>query len=171
MDDQDKDKIALRIACIAETKLAIVVTVLLENLQQDEQNRVDIYYVLEKVLQQDTGGLERRLVNKIITLAFDQMRESQQVTNELKVAASNTLVTLARCYFNNVMVELHHHLEPPQLPEEFILVTLRNLLSAYALKCIPFMVLTLLFMCYMQKLVKGGRMRQAFCGGKCQNLL
>ncbi|XP_030391877.1 maestro heat-like repeat-containing protein family member 2B [Gopherus evgoodei] len=164
MDDQDKDKIALRIACIAETKLAIVVTVLLENLQQDEQNRVDIYYVLEKVLQQDTGGLERRLVNKIITLAFDQMRESQQVTNELKVAASNTLVTLARCYFNNVMVELHHHLEPPQLPEEFILVTLRNLLSAYALKCIPFMVLTLLFMCYMQKLVKGGRMRQAFCG-------
>ncbi|XP_050771920.1 maestro heat-like repeat-containing protein family member 2B [Gopherus flavomarginatus] len=164
MDDQDKDKIALRIACIAETKLAIIVTVLLEKLQQDEQNRVDIYCVLEKALQQDTGSLERRLVNKIITLAFDQMRESQQVTNELKVAASNTLVTLACCYFNNVMCEVHCHLEPPQLPEEFILVTLRNLSSAYALKCVPFMVLTLLFMSYMRKLVKGGRMRQAFCG-------
>lgn len=36
MDDQDKGKIALRIAFIAETKLAIVLTVLLEKLQKDE---------------------------------------------------------------------------------------------------------------------------------------
>ncbi|CAM4691842.1 unnamed protein product [Caretta caretta] len=103
MDDQDKGKIALRIAFIAETKLAIVLTVLLEKLQKDEQNRVDIYCVLEKVLQQDTQGLERRLLKKIITLASNHMRETQEARNELKVAASNTLVTLARCYFSDVM--------------------------------------------------------------------
>ncbi|CAM5080976.1 unnamed protein product, partial [Eretmochelys imbricata] len=128
MDDQDKGKIALRIAFIAETKLAMVLTVLLEKLQKDEQNRVDIYCVLEKVLQQDTQGLERRLLKKIITLASNHMRETQEARNELKVAASNTLVTLARCYFSDVMLELMYHLE---LPEEFIFITLGNLSSAY----------------------------------------
>ncbi|CAM4545327.1 unnamed protein product [Caretta caretta] len=128
MDDQDKGKIALRIAFIAETKLAIVLTVLLEKLQKDEQSRVDIYCALEKVLQQDTQGLERRLLEKIITLASNHVRETQEATNELKVAASNTLVTLARCYFNDVMCELLYRLE---LPEEFIFITLGNLSSAY----------------------------------------
>ncbi|CAM4605662.1 unnamed protein product [Lepidochelys kempii] len=129
MDDQDKGKIALRIAFIAETKLAIVLTVLLEKLQKDEQNRIDIYCVLEKVLQEDTQGLERRLLKKIITLASNHMTEkTQEARNELKVAASNTLVTLAHCYFSDVILELVYHLE---LPEEFIFITLGNLSSAY----------------------------------------
>ncbi|CAM4708795.1 unnamed protein product [Caretta caretta] len=161
MDDQDKGKIALRIAFIAETKLAIVLTVLLEKLQKDEQNRVDIYCVLEKVLQQDTQGLERRLLKKITTLASNHMRETQEARNELKVAASNTLVTLARCYFSDVMVELMYHLE---LPEEFIFITLGNLSSAYALKCIPFVGMILNVMISMLELVEDSRMRQAFCG-------
>ncbi|CAM5124658.1 unnamed protein product, partial [Natator depressus] len=128
MDDQNKDKIALRIAFIAKIKRAIVLTVLLEKLQKDEQNRVDIYCVLEKVLQQDTQGLERRLLEQLITLASNHMTETQEARNELKVAASNTLVTLARCYFNDVMYELMYRLE---LPEEFIFITLGNLSSAY----------------------------------------
>ncbi|CAM5169524.1 unnamed protein product [Eretmochelys imbricata] len=161
MDDQDKGKIALRIAFIAETKLAIVLTVLLEKLQKDEPNRVDIYCVLEKVLQQDTQGLERRLAKKIITLASNHMRETQEARNELKVAASNTLVTLARCYFSDVMLELMYHLE---LPEEFIFITLGNLSSAYALKCIPFVGMILNVMISMLELVEDSRMRQAFCG-------
>ncbi|CAM4692659.1 unnamed protein product, partial [Caretta caretta] len=161
MDDQDKGKIALRIAFIAETKLAIVLTVLLEKLQTDEQNRVDIYCVLEKVLQQDTQGLERRLLKKITTLASNHMRETQEARNELKVAASNTLVTLARCYFSDVMLELMYHLE---LPEEFIFITLGNLSSAYALKCIPFVGMILNGMISMLELVEDSRMRQAFCG-------
>ncbi|CAM5124600.1 unnamed protein product [Natator depressus] len=161
MDDQDKGKIALRIAFIAETKLAIVLTVLLEKLQKDEQNRVDIYCVLEKVLQQDTQGLERRLLKKLITLASNHMTETQEARNELKVAASNTLVTLARCYFNDVMYELMYRLE---LPEEFIFITLGNLSSAYALKCIPFVGVILNDMISMLELVKDSRMRQAFCG-------
>ncbi|CAM5102113.1 unnamed protein product [Natator depressus] len=41
-DDQDKGKIALRIAFIAETKLAIVLTVLLEKLQKDEFLRTSL---------------------------------------------------------------------------------------------------------------------------------
>ncbi|CAM4607989.1 unnamed protein product, partial [Lepidochelys kempii] len=161
MDDQDKGKIALRIAFIAKTKLAIVLTVLLEKLQKDEQNRVDIYCVLEKVLQQDTQGLERRLLKKIITLASNHMRETQEGRNELKVAASNTLVTLARCYFSDVILELIYHLE---LPEEFIFITLGNLSSAYALKCIPFVGMILNVMISMLELVEDSRMRQAFCG-------
>ncbi|CAM4679516.1 unnamed protein product [Caretta caretta] len=161
MDDQDKGKIALRIAFIAETKLAIVLTVLLEKLQKDEQNRIDIYCVLEKVLQQDTQGLERRLLKKIITLASNHMTETQEARNELKVAASNTLVTLARCYFSDVMLELVYRLE---LPEEFIFITLGNLSSAYALKCIPFVGMILKVMISMLELVKDSRMRQAFCG-------
>ncbi|CAM4605622.1 unnamed protein product [Lepidochelys kempii] len=161
MDDQDKGKIALRIAFIAETKLAIVLTVLLEKLQKDEQNRIDIYCVLEKVLQQDTQGLERRLLKKIITLASNHMTEkTQEARNELKVAASNTLVTLARCYFSDVVLELVYHLE---LPEEFIFITLGNLSSAYALKCIPFVGMILKVMISMLALVKDSRMRQAFC--------
>ncbi|CAM4543810.1 unnamed protein product [Lepidochelys olivacea] len=120
MDDQDKGKIALRIAFIAETKLTIVLTVLLEKLQKDEE-----------------------------------------ATNELKVAASNTLVTLARCYFNDVMCELLYCLE---LPEEFIFITLGNLSSAYALECIPFVGMILNVMISMLELVKDSRMRQAFCG-------
>ncbi|CAM4655260.1 unnamed protein product, partial [Lepidochelys kempii] len=159
---QNKGKIALRIAFIAETKLAIVLTVLLEKLQKDEQSRVDIYCALEKVLQQDTQGLERRLLEKIITLASNHMRETQEATNELKVAASNTLVTLARCYFNDVMCELLYRLE---LPEEFIFLTLGNLSSAYALECIPFVGMILNIMISMLELVKDSRMRQAFCGG------
>ncbi|CAM4676042.1 unnamed protein product [Lepidochelys olivacea] len=161
MDDQDKGKIALRIAFIAETKLASVLTVLLEKLQKDEQNRIDIYYVLEKLLQQDTQGLERRLLKKIITLASNHMTETQEARNEVKVAASNTLVTLARCYFSDVMLELVYHLE---LPEEFIFMTLGNLSSAYALKCIPFVGMILKAMISMLALVKDNRMRQAFCG-------
>ncbi|CAM4607909.1 unnamed protein product [Lepidochelys kempii] len=162
MDDQDKGKIALRIAFIAETKLAIVLTVLLEKLQKDEQNRIDIYCVLEKVLQQDTQGLERQLLKKIITLASNHMTDkTQEARNELKVAASNTLVTLARCYFSDVMLELVYHLE---LPEEFIFITLGNLSSAYALKCIPFVGMILKVMISMLALVKDSRMRQAFCG-------
>ncbi|CAM4604234.1 unnamed protein product [Lepidochelys kempii] len=162
MDDQDKGKIALRIAFIAKTKLAIVLTVLLEKLQKDEQNRIDIYCVLEKLLQQDTQGLERRLLKKIITLASNHMTEkTQEARNELKVAASNTLVTLARCYFSDVMLELVYHLE---LPEEFIFITLGNLSSAYALKCIPFVGMILKVMISMLALVKDSRMRQAFCG-------
>ncbi|XP_039374832.1 maestro heat-like repeat-containing protein family member 2A [Mauremys reevesii] len=131
MADQDKDKIGLRIAAIVETKLASVVRVLLEKLQQDEQHKVDIYCILEKVLQQDTGDLERGLLNKIIALASNHMRETQEATNEVKVAASNMLVTLARCYFDDVMYELHCYLKPPKLPDEFILITLGNLSSAY----------------------------------------
>lgn len=46
------------------------------------------------------------------------------------MAASNTLVTLARCYFNDVMFELMYRLE---LPEEFIFITLGNLSSAYGM--------------------------------------
>ncbi|CAM5125073.1 unnamed protein product [Natator depressus] len=161
MDDQNKDKIALRIAFIAKIKRAIVLTVLLEKLQKDEQNRVDIYCVLEKVLQQDTQGLERRLLEKIITLASNHMTETQEARNELKVAASNTLVTLARCYFDDVMFELMYRLE---LPEEFIFITLGNLSSAYALKCIPFVGVILNDMISMLELVKDSRMRQAFCG-------
>ncbi|CAM4655269.1 unnamed protein product [Lepidochelys kempii] len=160
-DDQDKGKIALRIAFIAEPKLAIVLRVLLEKLQKDEQSRVDIYCALEKVLQQDTQGLERRLLEKIITLASNHMRVTQEATNELKVAASNTLVTLARCCFNDVMCELLYRLE---LPEEFIFITLGNLSSAYALECIPFVGMILNVMISMLELVKDSRMRQAFCG-------
>ncbi|CAM5106145.1 unnamed protein product, partial [Eretmochelys imbricata] len=126
MDDQDKGKIALRIAFIAETKLAIVLTVLLEKLQKDEE-----------------------------------------ATNELKVAASNTLVTLARCYFNDVMCELLYRLE---LPEEFIFITLGNLSSAYALECIPFVGMILNVMISMLELVKDSRMRQAFCGEWLESL-
>ncbi|XP_074979882.1 maestro heat-like repeat-containing protein family member 2B [Caretta caretta] len=96
------------------------------------------------------------------------MRETQEARNELKVAASNTLVTLARCYFSDVMVELMYHLE---LPEEFIFITLGNLSSAYALKCIPFVGMILNAMISMLELVEDSRMRQAFCGGKCQHFL
>ncbi|CAM4324989.1 unnamed protein product, partial [Lepidochelys kempii] len=131
------------------------------------QSRVDIYCALEKVLQQDTQGLERRLLEKIITLASNHMRETQEATNELKVAASNTLVTLARCCFNDVMCELLYRLE---LPEEFIFITLGNLSSAYALECIPFVGMILNVMISMLELVKDSRMRQAFCGGAMKTI-
>ncbi|CAM4660327.1 unnamed protein product [Lepidochelys olivacea] len=59
------------------------------------------------------------------------------------------------------MFELVYCLE---LPEEFIFITLGNLSSAYALKCIPFVGMILNDMISMLELVKDSRMRQAFCG-------
>ncbi|XP_065436474.1 maestro heat-like repeat-containing protein family member 2A, partial [Chrysemys picta bellii] len=92
------------------------------------------------------------------------MRETQEATNELKVAASNTLVTLARCYFYEVMYELQCRLKLLGLPEEFVFITLGNLSSAYALECIPYVGMTLKRMFSMLGLVKDSRLRQAFCG-------
>ncbi|CAM4605444.1 unnamed protein product, partial [Lepidochelys kempii] len=60
----------------------------------------------------------------------------------------------------DVVLELVYHLE---LPEEFIFITLGNLSSAYALKCIPFVGMILKVMISMLALVKDSRMRQAFC--------
>ncbi|CAM4708468.1 unnamed protein product [Caretta caretta] len=162
MDDQDKGKIALRIAFIAETKLAIILTVLLEKLQKDEakQSR-HLLCPGESLTAGHLGPGEKASEENHNTSLKPHERDSVEARNELKVAASNTLVTLARCYFSDVMVELMYHLE---LPEEFIFITLGNLSSAYALKCIPFVGMILNVMISMLELVEDSRMRQAFCG-------
>ncbi|CAM4545706.1 unnamed protein product [Caretta caretta] len=169
MDDQDKAKIALRIAFIAETKLAIVLTVLLEKLQKDEakQSR-HLLCPGESLTAGYPGPGEKASGENNNTSLQPHERHLEEATNELKVAASNTLVTLACCYFNDVMCELLYCLE---LPEEFIFITLGNLSSAYALECIPFVGMILNVMISMLELVKDSRMRQAFCGASLSQLL
>ncbi|XP_019467275.1 maestro heat-like repeat-containing protein family member 2A, partial [Meleagris gallopavo] len=68
----------------------------------------------------------------------------QGVTGNMKTAASNVLVALARTHFTLVMAELQSHLKATgDMCKEFVLVTLSKLFSTYAPQCIPFVWLML----------------------------
>jgi len=56
----------------------------------------------------------------------------QGVTDDMKTAASDVLVALARSHFHFVMSELQRHLKAMgKVPEEFVLLTLGKLSRSY----------------------------------------
>ena len=56
----------------------------------------------------------------------------QGVTGNVRMAASNALVALARTHFSLVMAELQGHLKATgEMSKEFVLITLSKLFSCY----------------------------------------
>ncbi|XP_040977779.1 uncharacterized protein LOC121233113 [Aquila chrysaetos chrysaetos] len=129
----------------AVTTLVAVGTSLLKRLQDHEGDRVETYRELESVLWGDDGCLTSGVVNRLIAEALSDMRAAQGVTGDVKMAASDVLVALARSHFHFVMSELQSQLKAMRkVPDEIVLLTLGKMARRYALRCIPFAGMTLL---------------------------
>ncbi|KAM9610608.1 maestro heat-like repeat-containing protein family member 2A [Morphnus guianensis] len=129
----------------AVTTFVAIGTSLLKRLQDHEGDRVETYRELESVLWGDDGCLTSGVVNRLIAEALSDMRAAQGVTGDVKMAASDVLVALARSHFHFVMSELQSHLKAMRkVPDEIVLLTLGKMARRYALRCIPFVGMTLL---------------------------
>ncbi|XP_059679384.1 maestro heat-like repeat-containing protein family member 2B [Gavia stellata] len=92
------------------------------------------------------------------------MRAAQGVTGDMRTAASNVLVALARSHFHFVMPELQSHLKAMgKVPDEIVLLTLGKMARSYALRCIPFVRMTLLALRATLSQVGSGRMLRTVC--------
>ncbi|XP_076214435.1 maestro heat-like repeat-containing protein family member 2B [Aptenodytes patagonicus] len=148
----------------AVTTFAAVGTSLLKQLQDHEGDRVETYRELESVLQGDDGCLTSGVVNRLIAEVSSDMRAAQGVTDDVKTAASDVLVALARSHFHFVMSELQSHLKVMgKVPDETVLLTLGKMACSYALWCIPFVGMTLLALRTMLSRVGSGRILRAIC--------
>ncbi|KAM6225550.1 maestro heat-like repeat-containing protein family member 2B [Spheniscus humboldti] len=126
--------------------------------------RVETYRELESVLQGDDGCLPSGVVNRLIAEASSDMRTAQGVTGDVKTAASDVLVALARSHFHFVMSELQSHLKAMgKVPDETVLLTLGKMARSYALRCIPFLGMTLLALRTMLSRVGSGQILRAIC--------
>ncbi|KFR01342.1 Maestro heat-like repeat-containing protein family member 2A, partial [Nipponia nippon] len=82
----------------------------------------------------------------------------------VKTAASDVLVALARSHFHFVMSELQSHLKAMgKVPDEIVLLTLGKMARSYALRCIPFVGMTLLALRAMLSRVRSGLILRAVC--------
>ncbi|XP_059679369.1 maestro heat-like repeat-containing protein family member 2B [Gavia stellata] len=92
------------------------------------------------------------------------MRAAQGVTGDMRTAASDVLVALARSHFHFVMPELQSHLKAMgKVPDEIVLLTLGKMARSYALRCIPFVRMTLLALRATLSQVGSGRMLRTVC--------
>ncbi|KAM6292594.1 maestro heat-like repeat-containing protein family member 2B [Porphyrio hochstetteri] len=142
-------------------------TSLLKRLQDHEVregDRVETYRELESVLQGDDSPLQSGVVNRLIAEASSDMRAAQGVPDETKSAASDVLMALARSHFHFVMSELQSHLKVmAKAPAEPVLLTLGKMACSYALRCIPFVGMTLLSLRTMLSQVGSGRSLRVIC--------
>ncbi|XP_069634055.1 maestro heat-like repeat-containing protein family member 2B isoform X1 [Haliaeetus albicilla] len=80
------------------------------------------------------------------------------------MAASDVLVALARSHFHFVMSELQSHLKAMRkVPDEIVLLTLGKMARRYALRCIPFVGMTLLALRAVLTQVGSGEVLHAVC--------
>ncbi|CAM9960160.1 unnamed protein product [Bubo scandiacus] len=139
-------------------------TSLLKRLQDHEGDRVETYRELEIVLHGNNSFLTSGAVNRLIAEASRDMRAAQGVTCEVKMVASNVLVALARSHFHFVMAELQSNLKAMgKVPDEIVLLTLGKMAHSYALRCIPFVRMTMLALHTMLNPVGSGRILRAVC--------
>ncbi|XP_062430958.1 maestro heat-like repeat-containing protein family member 2B, partial [Rhea pennata] len=86
-------------------------------------------------------------------------------TEDVRAAASDLLMALARCHFDSVMCELQSHLRVlGGISEDFVFVTLGKLASSYALRCVPFVGMTLFTLRTMLSRVGSSRTLRTVCG-------
>ncbi|KAM9610623.1 uncharacterized protein ACIBXB_022315 [Morphnus guianensis] len=155
----------------AVTTFVAIGTSLLKRLQDHEGDRVETYRELESVLWGDDGCLTSGVVNRLIAEALSDMRAAQGVTGDVKMAASDVLVALARSHFHFVMSELQSHLKAMRkVPDEIVLLTLGKMARRYALRCIPFVGMTLLALRAVLTQVGSGEVLHAVCSGECRLL-
>ncbi|XP_067153105.1 maestro heat-like repeat-containing protein family member 2B [Apteryx mantelli] len=145
--------------------LADRVTSLSNRLQDEEGDRAETYRELERVLQGDDGRLQSAVLSRVIAAASRDMRAAQGVTEDVRTAASDVLVALARSHFDSVMYELQRHMRAlGEISEDFVFVTLGKLASSYALRCVPFVGMTLFALQTMLSQVGSRRTLRAVCG-------
>eukprot|EP00076_Gallus_gallus_P036662 XP_025002200.1 maestro heat-like repeat-containing protein family member 2B [Gallus gallus] len=140
------------------------VTLLLQRLQDQEGDRAQAYCELEHVLWEDDSRPPCGVVNRLLTEVSQDLTAAQGVTGNVRMAASNALVALARTHFSLVMAELQGHLKATgEMSKEFVLITLSKLFSCYAPQCISFMWLTLAGLRSVVGQVKSGQTLRIAC--------
>ncbi|XP_042750885.1 maestro heat-like repeat-containing protein family member 2A, partial [Lagopus leucura] len=139
-------------------------TLLLQRLQDQEGDRAQAYCELESALCQDSSCPPCGVVNRLLAEVSRDLTAAQGVTSNVKTAASNVLVALARTHFTLVMAELQSHLKATgDMSKEFVLITLSKLFSTYAPQCIPFVWLMLAGLRSVVGQVKSGQILRIAC--------
>ncbi|XP_019467987.1 maestro heat-like repeat-containing protein family member 2B [Meleagris gallopavo] len=140
------------------------VTLLLQCLQDREGDRAQAYCELESALWEDDSRPPCGVVNRLLAEVSQDLTAAQGVTSNVKTAASNVLVALARTHFTLVMAELQSHLKATgEMSKEFVLITLSKLFSTYAPQCIPFVWLTLAGLRSVVGQVRSGQILRIAC--------
>ncbi|KFV67627.1 Maestro heat-like repeat-containing protein family member 2B, partial [Dryobates pubescens] len=117
---------------VAVTTFVAMGTSLLRQLQDHEGDRVESYQELESLLQGQDGCLPSGVVNRLIAEASRDMRAAQGVRDEVKVAAGDMLLALARSHFHFVMAELQSQLKAlGKEPKEPVLLSLGSMAGSY----------------------------------------
>ncbi|XP_044922736.1 maestro heat-like repeat-containing protein family member 2A [Mustela putorius furo] len=151
----------------ATTEPSVVMNALIRCLQVPEistQRKVNIYNILQEIIQQE-GELEEQGVQRLVTIASKEMRETLEEDGDVKAeVASDTLVALSRNHFSMVMYELQHHLKPLNLTDEFVIITLAKLANGNVFEFMPYMGITLATIFTMLRLANEAKMRQVICG-------
>ncbi|KAL7992789.1 hypothetical protein Chor_017045, partial [Crotalus horridus] len=86
-----------------------------------------------------------------------------EVPLKISVQASMILLALANSHFNDVMYELQRNMKTGMLPHHMVLTTLGNLASHYALKCVPFLSLTFVYIRMILRMPMISHMKEAVC--------
>ncbi|OXB63934.1 hypothetical protein ASZ78_001055 [Callipepla squamata] len=131
--------------------------------EANEGDREQVYCELESVLREEDSRLPCGVLNRLLAEVSQDLMAAQGVATEVKMAASNILVALARSHFSLVMAELQSQLKAVGKSREFVLITLSRLFSIYALQCIPFVWLTLAGLCSVVGQTKSGQTLRFAC--------
>ncbi|XP_021247680.1 maestro heat-like repeat-containing protein family member 2A [Numida meleagris] len=116
------------------------------------------------ILPADGGGLALPRASGSLLCRVSPGTIFQGATDNVRTAASNVLVALARSHFSLVMAELQGHLKAvAEMSKEFALITLSKLFSSYAPQCITFMWLTLAGLRCVAGQVRSGRTLRVAC--------
>ncbi|KAM4836615.1 maestro heat-like repeat-containing protein family member 2A [Thomomys bottae] len=150
----------------ASTEPSVVMNTLIHCLQVPKistQRKINIYNILQAIIQQE-GELEEGCVQRLVTIASREMRESPEMDNYMQAeVASDTLVALSRNHFSLVMYELQHNLKPLELADEFVIITLAKLANGNVFEFMPYMGITLATLFTMLRLANEAKMRQVIC--------
>ncbi|NXL96101.1 MRO2A protein, partial [Alectura lathami] len=91
-------------------------------------DRVQTYCELERALWGANSRPHCGTVNRLLAEVSRDLTAAQGVMDNVRMAASNVLVALARSHFSLVMAELQGHLKAMTgISKEFVLVTLGKL--------------------------------------------
>ncbi|KAM3855849.1 maestro heat-like repeat-containing protein family member 2B [Vipera latastei] len=123
----------------------------LECLQNAEQAAQDISMMV--------GKLNVKLAINILA----QEMVNEEVPLKISVQASMILLALANSHFNDVMYELQRNMKTGMLPHHMVLTTLGNLASHYALKCVPFLSLTFVYIRMILRMPMISHMKEVVC--------
>ncbi|XP_063147138.1 maestro heat-like repeat-containing protein family member 2B [Candoia aspera] len=112
---------------------------------------------------QDISKMVGKLNVKMAINILAQEMVNEEVPMKISAHASMILLALANSHFNDVMYELQRNMKTGMLPHHMVLMTLGNLASHYALKCIPFLSLTFVYIRVILRMPMVSYMKEAVC--------